>query len=533
VSLQLEAEAEVPPRTADIPHRRKVRIASLVSAILACGVVGLATSPPAPGITGDSFFYLASAHSLVADQTLRYPDWRWTAADSVQPMIRTTPGLSLALGGLMSLGASPMNAARIVQSVSAAVTVGLSTFMVGVLFGPVVGFLAGLSILALPPFHDVHVYVLTEPLFLAATACALWALSVRKNAALAGAFFLVAAVTRYVGVSLAVGAGLAAFFSVGSLRTKAVRFAKVAGPSLAFFAGWRLWTATPNDPQSIRVRGLFPLDDELAQALSSAEAWLVPGSRPVLRLLLVGAIGACVLALIFARRNRVAGASGPSLASMRQVENGAATPARITALTIVLMMLCYSAFSLLSRLLAEPSIEFRDRMLLPIYVLTQLLIAVTLPNRIRRSQRARAFAALALGLWMILSMRVAFARVMAHRTIGLQIASKEVRASPTLRWLSNNARGRPVFSNNPLPIYHHAHRSAKFWPEKMLPDSAQGLVQRLRATDGLVVAFRRPDPWVPVASLDQLSSAIPLEQVATFSDGTVFALNGARRDGLR
>jgi hypothetical protein len=433
----------------------------------------------------------------------------------------------------MSLGASPMNAVRLVQSLSAAVTVGLSTFVVGAFAGPLVGFLAGLSILVLPAFHDVHVYVLTEPLFLAATMCALWALSVRNKSPLAGCFFLLAAVTRYVGVSFAVGAGLAEVFMGGRLHEKALRFAKVAGPSLVFFAGWRLWTRAPNDPHSIRVRGLFPLDGELSQALGSAEGWLAPGSMPALRLLILAAMGACALAVIFARASRVSRVPGPSLPSVRQGNKGASTSQPITAFAIGLMVFCYLGLVVFARLVAEPTIEFGDRMLLPVYVLIQLLIAIVIPNRIRGIKRAQVFAVVALGVWFAVSIRVAVARVMAHRTLGLQIAAKELRTSPTLRWLSNNARGRQVFSNHPLPIYHHAHRSAKFWPEQMLSDSARGLIERLHDTHGLVVAFQRPDPLVTVAPLEQLSSAIPLEQVAAFSDGTVFALQGARQDGLR
>jgi hypothetical protein len=162
-----------------------------------------------------------------------------------------------------------------------------------------------------------------------------------------------------------------------------------------------------------------------------------------------------------------------------------------------------------------------------------LLIAVALPDRIRSIKWARPFGVLALGLWLTVSIRVAFARVMAHRTMGLEVASKELRTSPTLRWLSNNARGRPVFSNNPLPIYHHAQRNAKFWPQQVRPDSARGLIERLQASHGLVVAFRRPDRWVRVAALEQLSATVPLQKVANFSDGVVFELDVSRSEGFR
>jgi hypothetical protein len=531
VSLQLETPAEVRRAAVDTSRRAGVRIAAVASALIAGAVLGFAVSAPAPGVTGDSFFYLAGAHSLVTNQKLEYPDWRWTVADSVQPMIRTTPGLSLALAAFMSLGVSPLGAARIVQSVSAAAIVGLSTLIVGAFSGPVVGALAGLSILALPAFHDVHLYVFTEPLFLAGILCGLWALCIRNRSALAGAFFLVGAVTRYVGVSVAGGAGLAGLLFPGTLSTKALRFAKIVGPSLVFFVAWRLWTASPNDPQAIRVRGLFPLDQELTRALASAEQWLIPGSRPGVRLLLVVLIGACILAVLFAPRVRAASPFGPSEGLSQPVGHRVLADRRMAVLTLGIMALSYAGFVVLARFLAEPTIAFGDRMLLPIYVLIHLLIAITLPHRIRELRVARAFAGLAVGLWLTLSLRVSLVRIVTERRIGLDIAGSDVRTSPTLQWLSIHVRQRSVYSNNPLPIYHHARRAAKFWPQKLPVDSADAFVRRVQATHGLVVAFERPDPFVPVATLEQLSTVVPLRTVASFPDGAVLELAGRTTGG--
>jgi hypothetical protein len=491
----------------------RARAAAIALALLASGVVWFMTSPPAPGITGDSFFYLGAANSLVRHGQLAHPNWRWIAEDSLQPMTRTTPGLSLALAGGMALGASAITSARIVQTLSAAATVGLATLIVAGASGPFAGMLVGLSILALPAFNLFHLYILTEPLFLAALVCALWALIATDRPGLAGLALLTATATRYVGISFALGAGLATLMLRDAWSARVARLVKLTGPSLLFFGAWRLWTRIADPEHGIRVSGIYPLGADWSRALESIVTWIAPGSTLNLQACIVSALTACALAIVLRSRQRV---------STESVER------RSPALAIITCMLaCYAIFVILARVFAEPTIALGTRMFLPVYVLLHLLAGIVLPDLLRTNRAAQTFAAIAFGTWLIVSLRVSTATIAGERTRGLDVASEVLRKSQTLDWLRRNQPKRALFTNHPLAIYHHAGRYAQYWPARMLPDSAAKLRQRLRSGDGLIVMFRNPDPYTPVASIDEISSRVPLRPVATFADADIYELEVA------
>ena len=503
-------------------HRGRLAIGAIALGVVASVSVAVATRPPAPGITGDSFFYIGGANSLLKSGKLAYPDWEWSSADTIQPMTRITPALSLALAGLMSAGVSEIVAARTVQSISAGVTVGLAALLVGDLAGLTAGMMTALTILVLPAFQGVHLYVLTEPLFLAWALVAMWTLISRGSATLAGIAFLAATMTRYVGVSLAAGAALALLVGRGDLKTKILRAIAVVGPSGLFFVGWRYWTAQAAGAQPIKAQGLFPLGDEPAHAARALATWIVPGSMPALRLLQVVAMVGCAVAVLVGMRMR----SKPDVPQRARRDGDAFGRARALTAAVLTMTTCYWAFVVLAHVLAEPTIEFRERMLLPTFVLGQLWIGAVVAPRIR-GRWAQGFGLVALTIWLAVTARVALARVAAERRVGLELASERYRTSPTLRWLSTNARERLVYTNHPLAVYHHARRPAKFWPKVVPPDSAETLARRM-AAGALVVAFQTPDAWTAVAPTHELASAVPLRAVATFDDAVVYALARAR-----
>ena len=521
---ETDAEPPTPPRPA---RRWGTRAVAGALGILAAGLVGIATTPPAPGVTGDSIYHLGGAESLLISGKFQYPDARWSTSDTVQAMARTPPGLSIVLAALRSIGASEMGAARITQSVSAGVTVAVVVVLVAQLSGLVAGVLTALTILALPAFYGVHVYVLTEPLFIAATVLALWAVVSGRSATVVGLALLAAAITRYVGVSVAVGAGLAALFTTAEWRTRVLRGITIAGPAVLFFAVWHQWTAQAKGGHPIEVRGLFPLGGELAQAWQAIATWLVPGSVTPLRVIQVAAMIGCALAVLFSWRHRAARSSRAPVTDSN-VER-ARQNSRDFLVTVVSMLVCYAAFVVLAHVLAEPGIHFRERMLFPTFVLAQVCAGALLIARIRRDRWARYLGTVALAIWIGVSARVSFARVEAEKRDGLEIASAALRASPTLGWLAENARGRMVFSNHPLAVYHHAKRSAKLWPARMLPDSTRALIARL-SDRALLVAFVRPDPWETIAPAEEVTSAVPLEVVARLSDGTVYELDPSRAE---
>lgn len=490
-----------------------------VAALVAAGTVLYIARDPAPGITGDSLFYLSGADALAKSGRLAYATHDWRARDSLTPMTRVMPAFAVVLAAGRSAGASSVGAARVMQAASAFVTIFLTAWLMYFVGGALAAALTSASLLALPTFLWVHLYVLTEPLFFVTLLAALLMMARPSRSPVAlGVVAALAVSVRYPGVALTAAVCLSMLIEPGRIGDR-LRRAVIAGlPTAILLVFWILHTRSEATAEPIRRFGMYGgVGRALGAGLSTFAAWLAPGSRPVLRAFVAAAL-TIVVALALVHQLRQWRGATPS--------NASAGRARHALGAAVLFTGCYLIVVVLSRLFADPYIEFHARMLLPALVFAQIAIALVLVGWLRT--RARSVQVLVLGVivvWLAVSARVSRATIIRERQVGLDIARPAVRESKILQWLRTNDIGdRPVFSNHPFAVFHFLARDARWWPTSTSPDTLRDFANIVQAANGLIVSFDTPDPWTTVAPDSVIVRTLGLRALATVPDGSVWEL---------
>ncbi len=487
--------------------------------MVAAATVAFITRPPAPGITGDSLFYTSGAWALAKSARLAYATQDWRAKDSLIPMTRVMPGFSVPIALGVRAGMSSVSAARIVQVASAFGTVFVASWLSYALAGSIAATLVAASLLALPIFVQVHLYVLTEPLFLLTVVTALFLMTrVAPNPVALGMTAALATAVRYPGVAVTMAVCLWMLLRPGSAAER-LRRAVVAGlPTTILLAFWIVHTRSSEAAEPIRSFGIYGgLGVAVRDAVSTGLAWLAPGSRPVTRIVLAtGLSTALILALAERIGQRSPAGFSNTLTDRRWRAVGAA----------LLFILCYLIVVFASRAFADPLIELRARMLLPALVAAQIAIAIALTAWLR--PRAPIVRWLTLGVvaaWFVVSARTAGALIVREREVGLDVIRLPVRESTVLRWLrAFDGSQRAVFSNHPLAVNHLLMRDARWWPAGTSPDTLREFAAVVRARNGLIVSFAAHDQWVRVVPDSTLVRLLALRLVARLPDGSVWEL---------
>jgi hypothetical protein len=246
--------------------------------IVAFALVLEITDPPGPGLTPDALSYLGSAESLVRRGELRVPSAPWWDTDSTVALTRFPPGYPMAIAVATRAGLEPVQSARLVGALAAFVTSLVLVLLVSDATIPLVGLLFGVALLAMPAVNEVHVYVLSEPLFLALTALTLSAMVRRpQRGLLAGLAAALAVLVRYAGVSLVVAAALWRVRHPGLIRDRVRGALAALAPGLVVQTLWVLRTRRVAPTESIRDFAVYgDIGGTLAQGLGTVLSWLVP-----------------------------------------------------------------------------------------------------------------------------------------------------------------------------------------------------------------------------------------------------------------
>src|SRR4051812_10411654 len=169
------------------------------------------TSPPGPGLDPDAASYLGAAESLARGSGYRVPVADWAAADSTSALTHFPPGYPTAIAIPITLGVVPRQAARIVDAVAAFIEFAVVVALVASAAGELAALCLAAALLVMHPIAVIHLSVLSEPLYLACTVCALFAMvrlaepsSDEHIAAawVAGIASAAAMLVRYVGFSV-------------------------------------------------------------------------------------------------------------------------------------------------------------------------------------------------------------------------------------------------------------------------------------------------------------------------------------------
>ncbi len=326
--------------------------------------------------------------------------------------------------------------------------------------------------------------------------------------ALVGVCAAAAVLVRYVGAGMVGALALWMLLQRVPWRQRWRDAATVALPA-AFALG--VWVSRVRSTSVRKFAHYGGLSRTLHQGASTFADWLAPGlSETSLRWLAATGVAGILAAMIL----RV-------LRSSRVVQGA------------MLIGLGLAAMTLVSRIVADPSIPFDSRILSPVILLGE--VAIVVAGAVWWAERwpARWVAATAGTAWAVVSLVETVSDVQFGLTEGNDFANVDWRASPTVAWVRTAGVGRTLYTNWSAPLYFLVGRGSHD-----LPESLDGLMlhrfgDRLRQMHGVMVAFDTPNP--DVARPDSIAERLRLSLVARFHDGAVWEspVDSASRAGAR
>ncbi|HZI40906.1 MAG TPA: glycosyltransferase family 39 protein, partial [Gemmatimonadaceae bacterium] len=457
-------------RQFDLPKIRRSRksllkwTTALVAGSIAAAIVVAITEPPGPGLDPDAASYLGAAQSLAQGRGYRIPISDWLTPDSTSALSHFPPGYPTAIALPIAFGFSPMNSARLVNAVAAFADVVLLTWLVATAVGLISAIALVLVLLAMPAFVEVHLSILSEPLFLACvtgTLAAMVGVSRRVDersrlwrALIAGCAGAAAMLVRYAGAAMIVAVVLWVTAQPGSVRERTRRGLLAALPPLLLVGAWFVHVRQTSTGHAVRTLGAYGgVGETLRMGAATVVAWLVPlmsdqtlpGRGWIALAILVGTI-ALVRLGIGAARHR----------------DGAAVIAAAATLAA-----CYVVVLLASRLLADPDIPFDNRLLVPLFVLVAIIAGAAIRAWWQTARGwTRVICAAALLLWLGASLMVSADEVSWALENGEDFAQRQWTESPLLEWARANASQRTLYSNWPAAVVFHLHRASHELPRE-------------------------------------------------------------------
>jgi hypothetical protein len=498
--------------------------------IVAFALVLEITDPFAPGLDPDALAYMGSAQSFARHGEFRNPTARWWSGDSTAALAHFPPGFATALAVPVRLGMDPMQGARLVQALSAFVTVATLVLLVSEAAAPLAGVLLATALFSMSAMHEVHVSVLSEPLFLALLSLALFAMVRRPDRPwLAGVAAALATLTRYAGISIVGAVALWSFARRGPLGVRLRNAAIALVPTIVFQGLWFVRTERLSSREPIRQLSLYGnIGATLEQGASTLTWWLVPNpdewNEKLPHQQAAALAAGCVILLIVAagawrlyRRHvaRRATASGDELPEALRLVAAAG-----------LLVATYAGVLVVSRLVADPNIPFDERILAPVMLLGATIAAtgIALWWRSTASELPKiAVVGALLGWWAAAGShtRNEAAWALDH---GSDFTSDQWRHSDLIEWARTDGAAHPLYTNWPVMSYFYLRRPARDVPR--LNESARmgEFVDSLRVRRGRILAFTWPGiEYVPVDSLTRVPG---LRVVARRSDGVVLGAVG-------
>jgi len=490
--------------------------------------------------------YLGAAQSLVRARVYRVPTSGWAASDTSEPLSHFPPGFSTAI-------AVPMARARLSAVQSARLLIALAAFgtwaglvlLVGGAVGTRVGVMTALAALATPALLNVHLSVLSEPLFLTSLVATLYGIVQMTDpglrargrrqwvgvraAALTGLVIAAAVMLRYVGVAWLAAAVVAALIGPVDPRrrwlTRVFRCVLVTAPATGALAAWFVRSIRLAGPTSVREPGLYGnLGETAREGLSTVSGWLVPtGSGTSSQIVAAAIVIAAVALMASAWRQRRGGAA--AVAWLRQ--NVSIDVYRSASLLtgVAIMGAAYLVVVVASRALADPNIPFDERMLAPLILLAEIGLGTTLALWWRgRGRVAQLAVGIVVAAWFVESGVTSAARVLYALDDGNDFAGSDWRDSPTVAWVKAPDGGmhRVLYTNWPAALYFRAGRASHDLPDVTDALTLRRFRERLERNHGVLVGFSAPNS--DFASPDTLASILGLRPIARLSDGAVWEL---------
>jgi hypothetical protein len=458
--------------------------------------------------------YLGAAVSVSQGRGLRIPTAPWNSGDSTSQLKTFPPSYSLVLALPIRLGMPQLAAARAVQAAAAGVTVTIISSLALSLAGPWAALLVTGLLLLTPALVEDHLSVMSEPLYLMLLA-AFVALTFRRPGYpfMIGCLAALGVAVRYLGGALVGAAVLWALWQDGTRRERLRRAALALLPTLILGLAWIVAIrGSAGRPPAAALIADFSLGPAFADLWSTLVDWLAPTPPDSGWLTPVALLTRLLVVLLL---------SGAA----RRVKWRAWRTQPLPALWLVATLLigAHLAVLLFARIFVGHEIPFDDRLLSPVMLLLDLLLAVGLAgNWPGWLWSLRGLAALVVAVWAIGAVAQLRDLVNDAHTNGWDYNQLEWQHSPTVAWAdSDSGRQYTLFSNHPVPLWFHAGRASADLPHSLDSDTLAAFAARLGARPSAVVVFA-DTTWEPDVPVDSLVAALGLRTVEKFDDGVVY-----------
>ncbi|MEO7217964.1 MAG: hypothetical protein ABI026_07200 [Gemmatimonadaceae bacterium] len=489
----------------------------LGAAVFTAALVFVSTRAPGPGLDPDSMAYMGAASSLVHEGKLRVPTAPWDRADSTSSLSLWPPGFSIAIALPVFLGASPVQSARWINVLAAAASAVVIMLLIADSLGAVAGAAGVLVVFATQAVFDVHISVLSEPLFIAVMLLVLATMiHARDRLLILGALATLAVMIRYAGACAPLAVVLWTLLdSRYDLGTRARRAAVVALiPTIAIVL-WFARTASSPDRHSTPSLDLYGgWGATFAQARDTVAEWLAPVLQDGTAQRIV-ALAVAIALMVFI----VTAARDTTDNRRRQMRYGGVSTL-IAAVT--LLSACYAAVVLGSRAFVGGTIPLDGRILAPLIVLIEIAGVVSVAYWWHAYHRPlRVIIVLAGIVWIGAAATVTVNDAVYAATEGSDFAGSDWRDSPLTSWVRAHGAGHPLYSNWPAALYFHGNRVARELPKATRPKDVAAFGEMLRRNGGYVIAFNEVSPdFVPP---DSIARQTGLRRLASTADGDVWA----------
>lgn len=485
------------------------------------------------GLSPDSVSYIGGARSLVQGEGLR----NGFGEDVGEPMTFRAPLYSVLLAGLAKAGLEAVSAARWLN----ALFFGANIFLVGVLIYsvtrhdrwlPIVGSLLVLLSLVM---LTIHAFAWTEPLFiLLGFSGFLLLASYLQNERfvllmLAGVLMGLAVLTRYAGLPLLAAAGLGVLLfsqkGYGRRLVDALLFGIVGILPFAVWTGRNMLVAGNS---SGRAFVFHPIGmTQIWQAVFTMTNWMqlpavVPGIVRIL-ILVMFAVGLLVLIYWAYESGEVAEASATAVPYLIKL--------------LLLFILVYFAFLVVSISFLDANTPLDDRILSPVFVAWVVIIAWTISILWQRTRRKTLLAGVvlaALGLFVITAVINNVRWGLPIYQNGSGFSHKDWQSSATLDEVKRLPADTPIYSNVPEVIYLYTNQPALALPRPYNVATQQtddnydqklaDVQQQLSQNSGVIVFFDtlRPDA---LEIVNDVAQQLPLTTLTQTADGTIFTVD--------
>ena len=501
-----------------------VRMLSLAMASIAFSGVLWVTAPPGPGVERSSAAYLGAAESLVEGHGYRMPTAAWDAPESTTPLTHYAPGFPTAIALPMVMGFPPLQSARLVEALAAFVTMAVLVALVGDAVGMGAAAAFAIVLLLMPVMVDLHLMVLSEPLFLALIALTVATMVAAPDAPIAAGLCAAGALAvRYAGIGVVAGVVVWAVMGRGPFKGRVRRAALAFLPALlVILAG--LWVARTAGGNATRHLGFYGgLAGALADAGRAVAQWLVPTPHAALWVWWLAVPAAAVFVAVLVAGARRARRLWQLLPQDLPMQSSTNVPQLVAARVLgagAVLGGAYAAALLAARLFVDGSFTFEARLMSPLILIATLTFSVAVATWWRSAGRLpRTALALLLLAWAAGALATTRSQVNESLTYGLDFAGEGWRGSPLLEWVQADGARRPIYSNWPALPYLYLDRPARGLPTSGDPEALRAFGDSVAAHDGVVLAFSVDNP--DFVSSDSLVAGSGLRVLASYPGGRV------------